>query len=200
MSFQRVWRRFAAGRRTLGPSPGVREAWAQGRRCYHAWVLVIDDPRVEARRAEVASALEVASPGSLSPWCARASHVTVWVAGWEPPGSHPREGARVPLEVGRASAFSSCPILEVRCPGEVRGSGLRALRATFPGREERWAPYRPHLTVGLWRRSEPVGPLVGALRSLRRLPWLRTEGVLRLAHIDALADEGVFHVEQTCWR
>ncbi len=199
MSFQRVWRRFADGRRTLGPSPGVREAWAQGRRCYHAWVLVIDDPRVEARRAEIAAAIEASSPGALSPWCAGAGHVTVWVSGWDVPPRRPDEGLRVPLEVGRASAFASCPFLEVRSPRGANGRDLRALRGRFTGREERWAAYRPHLTVGLWRRTEAVEPLVAALRPFRRAPWLRTEGVLRLAHIDALAEHGVFHVEQGCW-
>ena len=70
MSFRRAWLRFLRAGRTLGPTPGVREAWARGGSTYHAWVLEIDDPRVVARRDAVRALLEQARPGCTSAWCA----------------------------------------------------------------------------------------------------------------------------------
>ena len=34
-----TWQRFLDAGRTLGPSPGVREAWHQGRSSYAVWAL-----------------------------------------------------------------------------------------------------------------------------------------------------------------
>ena len=191
MSFRRAWLRFLRAGRTLGPTPGVREAWARGGSTYHAWVLEIDDPRVVARRDAVRARLEEARPGCTSAWCEGQPHVTAWVAGWTLPPVHPLEGERVALEVRGASAFASCPFLEVASPA------LRRLRGTFAGAEERWAPYHPHVTIALWARTEPVAPLARALRGVRRLPPLRVEGTLRLACIDPRDPLGSWTVRAT---
>jgi hypothetical protein len=188
MSFRRTWLRFLRAGRTLGPTPGVREAWARGGEAYHAWVLEVDDPRVRARRDAVRALLEEARPGCTAPWCEAQPHVTAWVAGWTLPPVHALEGERVALEVRGASAFASCPFLEVASPA------LRRLRATFPGAEERWAPYHPHVTVALWARTEPVAPLARALRAVRALPPLHVEGALRLAAIDPRDAAGSYAV------
>lgn len=185
MSFRRTWARFSREGRTLGPSPGVREAWHQGRRWYHVWLLTLADPRVRARRDLVRDALGDA----LTPFCEDAPHVTVWVHGFEPPrGPHPHEGARVPVTIGGASSFASCPFLEVRAPA------LRGLRAAFEGAEERWSAYRPHLTVGLYARTRRAPDIVERLRRLRALPPLRTEGTFVSARVDAWDASGRFEV------
>ncbi len=185
MSFRRTWARFAREGRILGPSPGVREAWHQGRRWYHVWLLTLDDPRVRDRRDAVRDALGE----SVRPFCQDAPHVTVWVHGFHPPRApHPDEGACVPVVVGAASSFASCPFLEVRAPV------LRGLRARFAGPEERWAAYRPHLTVGLYAHSRPAPDVVERLRPLRRLPPLPTEGRFVAARVDAWDDDGRFEL------
>ncbi len=181
MSFRRTWARFAREGRTLGPSPGVREAWHEGRRWYHVWVLSLPDPRVRARRDAVYEALG----DRVSPWCVDTPHVTVWVRGFSPPDdTHPHEGRAVDVLLGGASSFRSCPFLEVRAPA------LAELRAGFRGPEERWAAYRPHLTVGIYRRTGVDPAVVRCLRALRRLPPLRTEGVLQAARVDAWDETG----------
>lgn len=180
MSFRRVWARFLRGPVTLGPAPGVREAWHRGRRWYHVWALRVDDPAVRARRDAVLDAL-----GPLAePFCAEDLHVTLWVHGFAPPEFvHPEEGRAVPLRVGGANAFLSAPFLEVRGP-------LAGLRAGFPGPEERWASYRPHLTVGRFRSTAPTRVAAARLRPWRALPTIATVGTLRHCVVDAFDDRG----------
>lgn len=180
MSARRAWARFGRLGHTWGLAPGAREAWHRGRRWYHVWVLRVDDAAVRARRAAVWETMA----GWLEPSAPDDPHVTVWVHGFDPPGfHHPLEGAEVPLRVGGAGSFASCPYLEVRGP-------LDPLRRAFPGGEERWAPYLPHLTVGRYAGAVPVAPVVRALRPLRRLPPLDTRGRLCHVVVDALDPAG----------
>ncbi len=180
MSFARQWRRFRALDQTWGQTPGVREAWHQGRRWYQVWVLRIDDPRVDARRDALAAAL---AP-YIEPFSTRSPHVTAWVAGWNAPTRHPAAGTPVAVQVGTANAFASCPFLEVRAPA------LRALRGGFGGPEDRWGGYLPHLTVGRFDACHPTGPVVDTLRAFRRLPPLRSEAALVPAWVDAFREDG----------
>ena len=90
----------------------------------------------------------------------------------------------MPVEVGPANAFASCPFLEVRAP-EVQG-----LRRAFGGIEERWGGYLPHLTAGRFGAAHPIGPVLETLRRYRRLPPIRTEGTLVPAWVDALREDG----------
>lgn len=180
MSFRRAWRRFRTAPRTLGPTPGVREAWHRGRRWYHVWAVLVDDPVVLARRDAVAAAV---APWT-TPFAADAPHVTVWVHGFDPPPVHPDEGRVVPLVVSGANAFTSCPFLEVRAPA------LRALRARFPGEEERWSAYLPHLTVARFHGAHPTPPLVAALRPFRALPPVVTAGRFVRVGVDAFDEAG----------
>lgn len=180
MSFRRVWARFLRGPVTLGLAPGVREAWHRGRRWYHVWALRVDDPAVRARRDAVLDAL-----GTLAePFCADDPHVTLWVHGFETPTfAHPEAGRTFPLRVGGANAFLAAPFLEVRGP-------LAGLRLVFPGPEERWAAYRPHLTVGRFRRVAPTREVAARLRPWRALPPILTRGTLRHCVVDAFDDRG----------
>lgn len=203
MGFRHQWARFLRGPRTLAPTPGVREAWHRGRRWYHVWVLELDESAA-ARRDEVYGALiRGAGAGArgagaerrlLIPFSLRTPHVTVWVHGFEeeeaggprrrPAPGHPEEGAHFTLGLGGASSFLSCPFVEVRAPW------IGALREGFPGREERWAAYLPHLTVARYAAALPTSELAAHLRPLRRLPPLEVAATLRHRVVDAWAEDG----------
>ncbi len=187
--FAAAWQDFIAGPRTLGPTAGVREAWHKGRPRYAAWVLRVRDERVDER----VRALHEALAGQVAPWPLAGLHVTLYVAGF--PTASPTHdddvheealeqavehltGARAPvLRVGAANSFLSCPVLEVEL--DEAGYGLRTQLASAH-REVRFAPYRPHLTLGTWPGRVPVAPLVEALRPWRELP----EITVRIDHLE----------------
>lgn len=180
MSFRRAWTRFLRRGHTWPPTPGVREAWHQGRRDYHVWVIELEGAR--DRRDRVYTAL---SPW-LTPFCHDDPHVTVWVHGFAPPPLHPEEGRHVEIQLGGASSFATCPFLEARC------DELRALRAGFSTPEKRWAGYLPHVTVGRYRQRLVAREVAAALAPFRRLPPIFVRG--RFAHriVDAFAEDGAF--------
>lgn len=182
MSFRRTWSRFVARPRVLVPSPGVREAWHQGRRWYHVWVLRVVDPVIRARRDAVRAALG----DWVIPFCEEDLHVTIWVHGFAPPPTHPLEGRELELRIGRVNAFASCPFFEVRGP-------MAPLRAAFVGPEERWSAWRPHLTVA--RFVQPVRPAEVArrLRPFRSLPELPVKAIFAHRVLDAFDEGGRLH-------
>lgn len=194
--FDAIWSRFVEGPSTLGPTPGVREAWHRGRARYAVWLLRAVDPAILARLDMVRDALAPFGVEAIAE-----PHVTVFVAGF--PAARPLEdddiaeatlaaqaealGAELPsprLAIGGASAFLSCPILEVQDPH----GNLEAIRARLGAlrREVRFAPYVPHLTIGTFVDSRPTGPIAAVLEGLRALPplALRAEA-LELVTFDA---------------
>ncbi len=178
MSFRRVWAQFCRRSRTLGPTPGEREAWHLGRRWYHVTLLRIDDPAVVARRDAMLAALS----DVIVPFAADHIHVTVFVHGFADPTRMALpswENESVSLRIGGVNAFGSCVFLEARSPR------IAQLRGRFPLLEERWSAYRPHVTVGLFRANLPIAPLLPRLRPFRRLPALVTPGHLTTAFVDA---------------
>lgn len=194
-----VWTTFVTAAHTLGPTPGVREAWRQGRERYAVWIFRVDVPGILARRDAVAEALGPHGVVGLHP-----AHLTVFVAGFpakvvvqnddvaadtleaclaalraDPP-------AAPVLAIGGASAFLSCPFLEV---AEERG--LADLRARLGGREVRFAPYVPHITVGAFGDDRPTGPIAAALAPFRGLdPIVWRPRVLELVTFDAARSDG----------
>lgn len=193
--FASAWHDFVAGPRTLGPTEGAREAWHKGRRRYAAWVLRVRDERVDER----VRALQAALSGHLADWPLSGLHVTLYVAGF--PTSSPEHdddvhvdaleaavdalrGAERPrVRVGAANSFLSCPVLEVQL--DEAGYALRD-RLAAAHREVRFAPYRPHLTLGTWPGRVPVAPLVEALTPWRDLPEITVRvDELELATFDA---------------
>lgn len=166
------------GGRVWTAEPGVREGWHQGRRWYHVWALLLEDPLVFERVRRVQEAL------TLAPSAPGRPHVTVWVRGFEAGFSHPREGERVEITLGGANSFLSCPFLEVRSPELYR------LRAGFTGTEERWAPYLPHLTLGRYLHPSSTRELAGRLHPFRGMKPLRSGGTLRHCVVDAFSEEG----------
>lgn len=167
---------------TLGPHPGARERWNRGRTAYAVWLARLDF--VDLRRRYFAA------QAVLDAWIrtlpAPDTHLTVWVAGF--PCASPRFDddvaestleaqaqiiARSPplrLEVGGLRAFRSAAYLTVR---DLDG-GLARLRADLGqlGREQRWGPYVPHVTVGHFTADWPAGPILAAMAPLSELPPL----------------------------
>lgn len=179
ISFARTWRRFRTAPSLLLPTPGERERWHAGRRWYHVTALVLDDPRVRARRDEVREAL-----GEWTiPFCDDTPHVTLWVHGFDrtAPPSPPREAA---IRIGGANAFRSCTFLE------VRSTELPALRGIFRGREERWTHYVPHLTCARFVRALSPAVAAARLRPFRRLPEIHAVGSVHDLVLDAWDDRG----------
>ncbi|MFN7144390.1 MAG: 2'-5' RNA ligase family protein [Myxococcota bacterium] len=181
--FDEVWQRFLAAPTTLGPTPGVREAWHRGRPRYAVWALRVEEAPIRARAAALADHL---APHGVLPF--RDPHITVFVAGF--PTAVPLadddvaehvlaaqvdalRACRLPpprLAVGGLNAFLSCPVLEVLDPhGDL--ARLRApLAALHP--EIRFAPYLPHLTVGTFGDTRPTAPVAAAVAPFRGLPPL----------------------------
>lgn len=186
MSFNRVWSRFLGRRHTLGPTPGVRERWHQGRRWFHVSALLLDAPELTAR---VEQTFQPLAP-FLEPFSARTPHVTCFVHGFADPAHVPplpAEGEEVELRVGGANAFASCVFLE------VRSARLRELRTAFPAGEHRWSAYRPHITVGLFRAAVPTAAIVPRLRALRALSTINLRGRLTTCFLDASSSSGHLH-------
>lgn len=197
MSFERVWRELHEAPRTLGLDPGAREAWRRGRARYAVWVLRVRHPEVAARAAAVAETAH----GWIEAIPERDLHITVWVAGF--PCEAPRldddvgwEGlARqreqllafsggLRLQVGAANAFLSAVFLEVHDP---LGDLARLRRALDVGpRELRFAPYLPHVTVGVMPVSRPTAGLRERLAPCRALPPIEiAPEAIELVELDA---------------
>lgn len=176
MSFSRNYQKFLRGQILL-ESPGIREAWHQGRRWYRVWVLQVEDLRVVQRRKSIENAVGTLIGDSPQ------SHVTVWVQGFSEHRSHAQEGKTVPLKIGGVNSFASCVFLECR-------ADLKPLRECFGGQEERWGPYLPHLTVGRYLKATTPHQISRLLHPFRGLPPIHTEGIFRSACVDAFSKEG----------
>jgi 2'-5' RNA ligase len=169
------------------------------------WLLRLDVAEVRARLDAVAEA--------VAPWIARVRepHVTVFVAGfpcgtarWDDDVTEAALAAqgealastRVRLRIGPANAFASCVVLEV----EDADGSLADVRARLGRgvREVRFAPYQPHVTVGLFRDSVPTGPIASALVPHRSMePFELEVDAVELVEIDAREAGAAL---QTRWR
>ena len=199
-----VWTTFLAAPHTLGPTPGVRDTWRRGRDRYAVWVFRVDDPAILERRRAVGEAL---APHGLVGL--HAAHLTVFVAGFPAcvvvhDDDVSEEGLNTALAalqadpplapvltVGGASAFLSCPFLEVH-------GDLSLVRARLGGGEVRFAPYVPHITVGAFGDDRPTGPIAAALQPFRDLAPIRwAPRELELVTFDARRSDGPL---DTCGR
>ena len=114
----------------------------------------------------------------------RQPHVTVWVQGFEHREPHPQEGQEFSLSVGGINSFASCLFLE------VRAERLKEIRRSFDGKEERWRPYLPHLTVGCYACSLQPRQIAKQIHAFRGLPPLKISGIFRRARVDAFSRMG----------
>jgi hypothetical protein len=205
LQFEEAWARFCALGRTLGPSANAVEDWRRGRERYALWALRVTDPVVLARMTTVAEVLGAA----VVPVKVRDAHVTAWVCGFPTTSPSPENDddvaeatiaaqraavAQVPgvrLLVGAPNAFATCAFLEVHDPhGDL--AALRGALAVPGAKEVRFAPYQPHVTVGRFDDSRPVGPIaaaLGALRASARLPIHAVECAVELIELDARAPD-----------
>jgi 2'-5' RNA ligase len=171
--------------------------WRRGRVHYAVWVIDVDDAAIDARLRAAQRQLGRARLHTLP---GRAAHVTVFVCGFEVAErrldddfSRAMASAqetslaelRCPpfeLEVGGLDSFDSAAFLRVSDPSGSLTRLRKALAASCP--EQRFAPYVPHLTLGLYRRAEPKdelarciaafvdgGPLPLRVVSLRRVRY-----------------------------
>ena len=157
---------------------------------------------VQARLALVGARLSSALGQAFVPLAASEAHITAFVVGF--PADFPtldddvspdvlvRQADAVRalkawpprLEIGGASSFLSCPILEVRDPHGDLDRARAALAAV--GSELRFAGYTPHVTVGSMPVAVPTSALVACLAPLRRLPPITLRPVaLELVTYDA---------------
>jgi 2'-5' RNA ligase len=203
-----VWERFERGPLTLPETPGVRESWHRGRARYAVWLLRAQDPAVQVRAAQVAASLGDA----LEPQPRADLHVTVFVAGFPVPATGHNDDVRnddvhnddtswqlltnqaervhhlleqpLSLQLGSANSFLSAPFLEVEDPGDDLATLRAALGEVAP--EVRFAPYRPHLTVGRYVHAVATKELAALLRPWRALSPLHLPCThLELATFDA---------------
>lgn len=195
--WETVWARFVAREQTLGPTPGVREAWRRGRARYAVWLLRVHHPAVLARMAAIAA--------DLGDWIepVAEAHITVRVCGF--PTADPRldddvseatlrahrqallraDLPPVSVQIRGASSFASAAFVEVV---EVRG--LTALRAALsvPGCTPHRSSglYQPHVTVGTYRATLPSRPIVEALKRHRSAPQVAiAPAAVELVTLDA---------------
>lgn len=178
-----VWATFCRGPQTLAESPGVRAAWHRGRPRYHLWAFRVRAADVTERVVYLQRALD----GVFDPLPREDLHITAFVAGfatdipvhddcvrWSALDGQAHavrhEGRRVRLRVGGVGSFLSVPFLWVSDP-DGNLARLRALLARH-GRELRFAPYRPHVTLGRYVSGLPTAPVAARLAPFRQLPWL----------------------------
>ena len=145
--------------------------WHHGRETYTVWILPLESKAV---RGKFEAARQHLNGYLLEPY-QRQAHITLFVCGFLVDAPHYEddftqaqlrsqiqvvESTRMrpfEIEIGGLSSFASAPFLEVRDPQDGIAH-LREILATG-AREFRTAPYRPHLTVGLYAgafRSEEV--------------------------------------------
>ena len=178
MGFTETWTRFLELEQTLGPSPGVRAQWHQGRPRYAVWLCRLQSPaltdRIEAIAAQLGDAIHPIPPED--------THVTVFVSGF--PAAHPaynddvswevleqqrgllqRHFKPTTLHVGRSCSFSTAAFLEVTDPGGVLHSVRDALCTAAS--ELRFAPYQPHVTIGVYADTRPAPPIAQVLAQWR---------------------------------
>ena len=161
--------------------------WHHGRTQYAVWVLGCEDNPVIQAKFEAARAL---LNGYLLEPYDRQPHITLFVCGFLVASAHYNddftqnqveaqiqvlESARIDafeIEINGLNSFASAPFLEVHDPD----GGIARLRDVLSGGapEFRTAPYRPHMTVGLYASAFPSQ--------------------------DVLARMAAFITEPICWR
>ncbi len=160
---------------TEPPDPAVLADWRSGPRWWHVVVALVADPAVLARRAAAVAALGDAA-GPTAPQ----AHVTVWVAGRNPPVGVP-DGERLAVGIGGAATFAAAAYLRAAAPA---AQDLRAHLARLNPPEDRTAEYVPHITVATYRRRLPLTVARQRLAALAGLPDIPVTAPVRHLVVD----------------
>lgn len=190
---------------TLPASDADCPDWHRGRPRYAVWLLPITEPAILQRQAQLQALLA----DVLWPQPQRQAHITLRIAGFTVPQAHwpddftPAQQQqqqqalatlRPPaftLYVGGPDSFDSAAFLRVSDPGAALEPLRQALALPQSAGEFRDGPYRPHLTVGLYRHALSTRTLAQRLRPLAELPPLPLPvDELHLADYDARCFNG----------
>ncbi len=205
---QKHWREFLAADTVLATRDGDYPTWRRGRDRYAAWVIPINEPDVEKRLGAVRRALS----GRLIHPCRRAPHVTLFACGFpemrprhdddiapsvlEGQGETLRAASLEPFEirVGGARSFRGAPYLAIDDPA----GGIERMRRILAraGREQRFAAFIPHVTVGVYNAPWGTADIAAVLGPFGRLPRLRLHVTcIELVSFDARHPAGPLHTQ-----
>ena len=156
--------------------------WHHGRETYTVWILPLEN---EAIRGKFEAAREHLNGYLLEPY-QRQPHITLFVCGflvdapqYKDDFTQAQLGSQIQalestrmrpfeIEIGGLNSFASAPFLEVHDPQ----GGIPRLREILANgaREFRSAPYRPHLTVGLYAGAFASQEVAGKMAQFPRYP------------------------------
>ena len=157
--------------------------WHHGRKSYAVWVLRCDeDQPIQEKFNAAREHLNDYLLGSYH----RQPHITLFVCGflvdkhqYNDDFTQEQLEAQIQtlgkvetkpfeIEIGDLNSFASAPFLEAHDPEE----GISRLRKILSGgaREFRTAPYRPHLTIGLYTDAFPSKRVLERIKTFRNNP------------------------------
>jgi 2'-5' RNA ligase len=156
--------------------------WHHGRETYTVWILPLES---EAIQGKFEAAKQHLNGYLLEPY-QRQPHITLFVCGflvdapqYKDDFTQAQLGSQIQalestrmrpfeIEIGGLNSFASAPFLEVHDPQ----GGIPRLREILANgaREFRSAPYRPHLTVGLYAGAFASQEVAGKMAQFPRDP------------------------------
>ncbi|MCP4142421.1 MAG: 2'-5' RNA ligase family protein [Chloroflexi bacterium] len=157
--------------------------WHHGRKKYAVWVLQFDENL--AVREKFNAAKKHLKDYLLEPYY-RQPHITLFVCGFLSEKHHynddftqaqldaqiqalsKRDIGPFEIEIGSLNSFASAPFLEIHDPYK----GIPRLREVLRSgaREFRTAPYRPHLTIGLYADAFPSKKVLDQIATYENIP------------------------------
>lgn len=176
---------FLALERTTAFSPGDYPSWHRGRSRYAVWIV---DGETDAILAYSTQARAHFADVLYTPY-RRQLHVTVFVSGfwvetprWDDDYSPAQRLAQqrclqqltlppFTITLGGLNSFASALYIEVQDSDQGLARIRQALQGVMP--ELRWAPYVPHLTLGMYRCAVATRPLVERMQHWEAPPPLR---------------------------
>lgn len=150
--------------------------WHQGREYYAIWAIEINAPSWQACLKKARQHMQ----DYLLPGTPRCAHITLFTLGFVDDLHYQRNIQRqiqaineaelqpFELELGAINSFSSAPYFNVLDPE----AGLEKIRTRLATSqyEDRFAPYTPHLTIGLYNNEYPCREIRSVMSALDPLP------------------------------
>jgi 2'-5' RNA ligase len=176
--------------------------WHRQRKSYAVWVLRCEENK--AIQEKFKTAREHLQPYLLEPY-RRQPHITLFVCGflvenhqYNDDFTQAQLEAQIQafgraniqpfeIEIGGMSSFASAPFLEVHDPG----GGIPRLRQVLSqgAPEFRTAPYKPHLTIGLYANAYPSKEVLEWMAAFSGHPirWMVEQVTLATFHAKEFA-------------